>query len=205
MNRWSRYVKAAGLVTVGFVLGGTGVAAAATGGSFLLGHANYATSTSGLSNTGTGSGLNVSASHGVPLNLHAPTGKAPLTVNSNKEVSHLNAALLGGKPVTAFVKSSAVAYALYTDPGLDPALTHGFTKITHPLTGVYCLKPVAGINPAKTVAMVTPEFGNSGGGELEAYDYAPGAGNSCPAGDFEVWTQQAGADWNNVAFEIEVF
>jgi hypothetical protein len=187
------------LVGIGVVAGGTGVAAGA-GGYFLLGKANTAVATSSLSNTGSGTGLGLSASHGSPLTLHAPAGQPPLTVNSSKEVSKLNAALLDGQSAAAFVKSAAVIYAFYNTSELVPALTHGFTKITRKSNGAYCLQPEAGINPSKTVAMVTPEFEFSSGSGLEA-SIAVGL---CPAGQFGVVTQKLGSDSNAVAFEIEV-
>ena len=67
------------------VVGATGVAGAATGGTFLLGKANTETSEATLSNT-----------KGVPLSLSAPAGKAPLAVNSGTEVNNLNAQYLDG-------------------------------------------------------------------------------------------------------------
>ena len=200
-TRWVRCIQVAGLVGIGVVLGGTGVAAGA-GGYFLLGKANTAVATSSLSNTGSGAGLGLSASHGAPLTLQAPAGQPPLTVNSSKEVSKLNAALLDGQAATAFLKSGALAYAYYDQSELVPAMTHGFTKITHPAKGVYCLRPEAGINPKKTVAMVTPEFERSAGQNLEAY-IAVGS-FSCPAADFGVVTREAGVSSDSVAFEIEV-
>jgi hypothetical protein len=68
-----------------FALGGT--AAAATGGTFLLGKANSAGTTSTLSNTGSGVALSLNTKSGVA---------APLAVNSSHVVPKLNADFLDG-------------------------------------------------------------------------------------------------------------
>ena len=66
-----------------FALGGT--AYAATGGTFLLGRSNAATSPTTLTN-----------SAGTPLALNAKAGYAPLGVNSTTKVGRLNSDLLDG-------------------------------------------------------------------------------------------------------------
>lgn len=70
-------------VALFFAMSGTAVAA--TGGSFILGKANSASTVTGLTN-----------SAGTPLNLKAKSGYAPLVVNSTKKVTALNADLLDG-------------------------------------------------------------------------------------------------------------
>jgi hypothetical protein len=72
-------------VTLALILGGTGIADAANGQPFLLGHANSETAQATLSN-----------SNGTPLSLSAPANKAPLTVNRKALVSNLNAQYVGG-------------------------------------------------------------------------------------------------------------
>ena len=64
---------------------GLGTATAATGNPLLLGHRNSEDRTTRLG-----------SSAGIPLALHAPAGTAPLHVNSNTLVQHLNAARLAG-------------------------------------------------------------------------------------------------------------
>ncbi|MCU1587864.1 MAG: hypothetical protein JWN31_1357 [Frankiales bacterium] len=61
----------------------SGTAYAATGGTFILGRGNAASTATGLT-----------SSTGTPLSLNAKTGYAPLAVNSTKRVSRLNADLL---------------------------------------------------------------------------------------------------------------
>lgn len=67
------------------LVGGTGAATAATGGTFLLGRSNTASARTGLTNTA-----------GTPLSLYAKTGYPPLAVNSEVKVSKLNADRLDG-------------------------------------------------------------------------------------------------------------
>lgn len=83
-------LQRAGGVVAGIVLGavvasGLGIAGAATGQNFLLGRSNTAASVSSLR-----------SGSGTPLSLRAPTGHAPLAVNSSTEVKQLNAAMVGG-------------------------------------------------------------------------------------------------------------
>jgi hypothetical protein len=68
-------------------LGGT--AAAATGGTFVLGGANTESTEASLSN-----------STGTPLALDAPSGHAPLAVNRTVQINNLNAQYLGGHTAT---------------------------------------------------------------------------------------------------------
>jgi hypothetical protein len=62
---------------------------AATGGSFILGHANSANRTTALTNTGTGPVLKLSTTH--------PGTRPPLGVNSKIKVVNLNADQVDGK------------------------------------------------------------------------------------------------------------
>jgi len=85
----SRYVATAVIGTLALVVGGVGVATAANGGSLVLGHNNKATRTTTLTDK-----------HGTPLALVGKASKPPLAVNSSKQVAHLNASLLGGRPAS---------------------------------------------------------------------------------------------------------
>lgn len=77
-------------VALFFALSGT--AYAATGGTFLLGKANTASSVSSLSNP-----------DGTALSLSAKAKSPPLTVSNSVQVPKLNASLLGGDPASAFL------------------------------------------------------------------------------------------------------
>lgn len=74
------------------VIAMSGTAYAATGGTFILGKANKATSLTSLSN-----------SKGTALALSSAHGKPPLTVSTSAQVAKLNASLLAGHPATAFL------------------------------------------------------------------------------------------------------
>ena len=75
------------LIALFFAMSGTAVAA--TGGNFILGKANTATSTSALTNT-----------KGTALKLVAPPGDAPLQVSNSIQIPRLNASELGGLTTT---------------------------------------------------------------------------------------------------------
>ncbi len=59
--RLSRLGTPLGLVAIGAVLAGTGTAVAATGGTFILGRSNTASTTTVLKNTGSGAALSLPA------------------------------------------------------------------------------------------------------------------------------------------------
>lgn len=74
-----------------------GVAYAATGGTFVLGRANSATSTTSLSTSTTSTN---------PLSLVAKSGYAPLKVNTTTKVANLNADLVDGLHSTSLATMS---------------------------------------------------------------------------------------------------
>lgn len=74
-----------GIAVLALTVIGTGTAVAATGGTFVLGRSNGATTTTGLAN-----------SSGVALSLSGGGGQPALAVNSTAKVSRLNADLLDG-------------------------------------------------------------------------------------------------------------
>jgi hypothetical protein len=99
LNRIARRgTVAAAFGVVGLVAGGLGVAAASSGGVFILGEHNAATSVTTLSN-----------SKGSALALKSKHGTAPLTVNSSKEVKHLNAAMVGGSTASSLKSTGSGA------------------------------------------------------------------------------------------------
>jgi hypothetical protein len=82
----------AGVIAVlALAVAATGTAEAATGGTFLLGRGNTATSTTSLSNT-----------RGVALSLGGGSGQPALAVNNTVKVSRLNADLLDGLDSTLY-------------------------------------------------------------------------------------------------------
>jgi hypothetical protein len=112
-----------------------------------------------------------------------------------------------GPPGVQGVAGSARAYAQVENdgPALISARTKNFTSVTHTggaNSGRYCLTPAAGIDPNTVPAVVSPEHGLSSGQDLAAYTEQPQF--DCAASQFEVLTQQAGVNSDNVAFTIIV-
>jgi hypothetical protein len=79
-----------------------------------------------------------------------------------------------------------------TSANLVTGQTSNFTGVSEVQSGVYCLAPAAGINPAADTATVSPEVSYSSGG-------VPGTialnakSSDCPASDFEVETYAPGS------------
>jgi hypothetical protein len=84
------------LVALFFAMGGTAVAA--TGGNFILGKANTATSVSSLTNT-----------KGTALSLSSTATTPPLKVSNSVQVPNLNASELDGQTSSAFLPATGTA------------------------------------------------------------------------------------------------
>jgi hypothetical protein len=95
------------LIALFFAMGGTAVAA--TGGNFILGKANTATTVSSLSNT-KGTALSLSSTSTVP----------PLKVSNSVQVPNLNASELDGDTSSAFLPANGTA-ANSSELGGSPA------------------------------------------------------------------------------------
>jgi hypothetical protein len=104
------FANVVSLAALFVALGGTTYAA--TGGNFILGRANSASSTSSLTTPVAGKGLqvtNTSTHAGASaLGLNVASGHAPFTVNSGAKVANLNADKLDGVDSTGFLPSSNV-------------------------------------------------------------------------------------------------
>jgi hypothetical protein len=89
---------------------------------------------------------------------------------------------------------------------LEGARTKGFSAVTRPSTGVYCLTFIPPTPSATGPIMVTVEWSNSLGFDLLAFPLATVF--TCPAGQLEVRTYQfpagAAALSNNVSFYVLV-
>jgi hypothetical protein len=93
--------------------------------------------------------------------------------------------------------------------GIDPTYVRGAGwAVTRPSTGIYCVTPPAGINPATTAIELTVDWGNSFGSDLLAYwvkltPFAP-----CVAGQYQVRTYNfpggTAALSDNVSFVISI-
>ena len=88
------------LLAVVIALGGAGYAA--TGGTFILGDANNATTMTTLTANGPGYGLDVQNKTGPAAIFFAKTGKPPFAINSAVRVKNLNADYLDGLDSSAF-------------------------------------------------------------------------------------------------------
>jgi hypothetical protein len=105
----------------------------------------------------------------------------------------------------------ALAYAQVQATGdvLEPARTSGFTGVTNPAAGLWCLSVAGniaarvfdGIGAPKVAAVASPEFGNTTGpGTDEVLVRASNSG--CGANRIEIHTYSGGAVANDVAFTV---
>jgi len=97
----------------------------------------------------------------------------------------------------------ALASALVTS---DPSLmyAHGFSGVTHPSTGTYCLAPSGTLSSTThPIALVTVEYEYSSGSSLSAF--VGDQSSDCPTGDYTVYTENfSGVSSDSVAFYIVV-
>jgi hypothetical protein len=122
------------MATIAVFMGIGGTTYAATGGNFILGKSNSASSKTSLSapisdkalqltNTNTGAGATA-------LGLNVASGHAPFTVNSGTKVANLNADKLDGIDSTGFVPSSGLRRVGPVSVSLAPGGAQGVTLAT---------------------------------------------------------------------------
>ncbi|MGO8988275.1 MAG: hypothetical protein ACLQHW_05285 [bacterium] len=91
-------------------------------------------------------------------------------------------------------------------PGGTVVRAYGVKAVTHPATGIYCIKPSGTWKVAQVAPAVTVEWGYSSGSALLAYYFAEA--EDCPAGNIEVLTYNFGSGApdaeDTVAFTIVV-
>lgn len=89
-------------------------------------------------------------------------------------------------------------------PVFLPGRTRGFSAVTSPTPGTYCLRLASssGINRDKVTVLIGAEYGTSAGDELEAYWQA--SPSDCPAKNIEVLTEQGGATSTSVTFTVVI-
>ena len=125
---------AVSLLALFVALGGVGIAA--TGGNFILGVPNTATSPTELSASGSAStsALKVTNTNTVTgstaLELNVPTGKTPMKVNSKTKVANLNADSLDGLESTSWVRRG-----LALNVNVNPTLGSGAVDVTNTGSG----------------------------------------------------------------------
>jgi hypothetical protein len=109
------------LIALFVALGGVGIAA--TGGNFILGQANTATTQTSLSASGatTSAALDVTSTStkagSTALALNVPAGRAPLKVNRSTRIANLNADLLDGVDSTGLLRKGTAETAAVVSAG----------------------------------------------------------------------------------------
>jgi hypothetical protein len=145
-------------------------------------------------------GLNIA--NGIDAKICDPSVSAcaaDITVQADVSATHLVADVFGYYELLP-PAGRATALVL-TSVTFNSARTRNFTAVSRPSTGLYCLTPVATIDPATSPVYITVDWSNSAGNSLAAFHRSAGVG--CAAGQFAVLTFDfAGALSNNVAFEV---
>jgi hypothetical protein len=147
-------------------LGGAGYAA--TGGNFILGTPNTATSETSLAASGTtANALKVTNSNtaagATPLRLVATAGHAPLAVNQTTKVPLLNVDMLDGIDSTGFIRRGfAQTAAVNTVGGLVDVTNTGTTNGVQGRTGSATASGVYGENTSGGGFGVAGRAGSSG-------------------------------------------
>jgi hypothetical protein len=91
-----------------------------------------------------------------------------------------------------------------TTPQLDTARTRGFTSVTSPAVGIYCLT-LPGIDSRTAVALANPEVGRTAVAVGEIYWADQNVRNDCILGQFEILTTNSGGTLDNrIAFSVAV-
>lgn len=159
------HVTVVAYVALFVALGGS--AYAATGGNFILGQANTASSTTSLTRTGANSakGLQVTntstGAGATALGLSVATGHPPFTTNSGTKVTNLNADRLDGLDSSGLLRRSNVKWAYVQADGTLGAHS-GVTLVKHGQTGVYRVsfdQDVSGCAYSATPAKDIPAIG----------------------------------------------
>jgi hypothetical protein len=177
MRQWLRshltYANVMVTVLAFIVLGG--MSYAASGGNFILGQSNSASSTTSLTRTGAnaGKGLQVSntstTTGATALGLNVAAGHPPFTVNSGTKVANLNADKLDGIDSTGFLASGSVKKLIFeaaasTNPATTIATVGPYTiKAACTISGGLIGVDVAAIGPAGTVDFMEQRVTNDTG------------------------------------------
>lgn len=110
------------MVALVIALGGAGYSA--TGGNFILGQSNVASTETGLSATLSGRAARITNSStstaATALGLFVKPGRAPMTVNSATRVTNLNADLLDGINSNQFARVQVIPFTLGPGASTSP-------------------------------------------------------------------------------------
>jgi hypothetical protein len=94
----------------------------------------------------------------------------------------------------AYARVFGVAGGPSSQPSFDPGATKGFTAVTEPLTGHYCLT-APGLDPATTAPVATPVFNPGASLNAIMVAVAPGGlGSVCPNDEFHVVVERVQLD-----------
>jgi hypothetical protein len=105
-------------------------------------------------------------------------------------------------PAGAAGTARAYAEVDNTTPSFVTARTKNFTAVTRVDEGIYCLTPAAGIDPRTVATATAQEFELS---STDGFVMVVGSGSDCPAGQFEVETDDLDEDpTNDIAFNLIV-
>jgi hypothetical protein len=134
------FANVTSLIALFAALGGTTYAA--TGGNFILGNPNSASSTTSLSAPTAGKALQVTntstAAGATALGLNVASGHSPFTINSGTKVTNLNADKIDGIDSSGFLPSASVKHLIYTASATSSSSGAPITPIA--TVGPYTIK-----------------------------------------------------------------
>jgi hypothetical protein len=106
--------------------------------------------------------------------------KATTATSADTATKASDSDALGGQPASAYQQPKGTAVVLRTPTvSFDPARAlKGFTAVTRPSTGIFCLTPTAALSKTADTAIVTVEWDNSFGFDLLAFWSKSGVGCS---------------------------
>jgi hypothetical protein len=105
-------------------------------------------------------------------------------------------------PAGAAGTARAYAEVDSTTPSLVTARTKNISAVTRPATGTYCLTPAAGVDPRTVATAATVDFALS---TEDGFVQVTGTGVDCPAGQFEVQTDDIDGDLaDTISFHLIV-
>jgi hypothetical protein len=200
-------------------LGGVGYAA--TGGNFILGQGNTATTQTALSAPIAGKALQLTntstAAGATALGLTVAAGKTPFTVNSGTRVANLNADKVDGFHAAQLEGARAYAWGggLNCSPGAYVVFcpvhnAKGVAYIVKVAPGTYCVG-VNGISAANSVAVVSENWSSTvePSSRISMWAWWRSDNSACVPQEFEIKTEGTGAGstavaTDNVAFSIAI-
>jgi hypothetical protein len=91
----------------------------------------------------------------------------------------------------------------------QPSLVYrskGVASVTHPSTGLWCVKPSFSVSLTSIIPVLTVDFSNSSGAFGEMAQYRPGTATSgCPTGTIPILTFEQDTDSSSSTFNQFIF